>query len=102
MKQTIRTKGQGFSNPASLRTLVVMFAMLITAASAWADSSGTCGDPNMNGGADVTWTIEGTSMTISGNKHRRYEKELYSTCNTGNDHRRRTDGLWKPHWYDHQ
>ena len=31
-----------------------------------ATSSGYCGDPTVNGGEDVTWEVDGTTITISG------------------------------------
>ena len=42
-----------------------MFALFAVHAAVWAQS-GYCGDPNVNGGKDVTWELEYNTLIISG------------------------------------
>jgi len=65
----MRTKKKIFP----MRTTMLLLLMVLTSLSAWAQNivaSGNCGDIGINGGADVTWTLTGTSpnytLTISG------------------------------------
>ncbi len=47
------------------RKLLFLFALLVSSTMAWA-KSGTCGDPDVNGGNDVTWDLTDGVLTISG------------------------------------
>ena len=52
------------------RKLLSLLVLIMTAVSgAWADvvASGTCGDPNVNSGTDVSWSLTDAGvLTISG------------------------------------
>ncbi len=48
------------------RRLLLLFALIVSSMMAWADSNGNCGDPSVNGGANVTWSLTGAQLTISG------------------------------------
>lgn len=47
------------------RLLAFVFALFAVHAVVWAQS-GYCGDPNVNGGKDVTWELENNTLIISG------------------------------------
>ena len=48
------------------KLLAMMFALFAVQTTVWAQASGYCGDPNVNGGKDVTWTFVDGTLTISG------------------------------------
>ncbi len=54
--------------------LFLLLALLVSTTMAWADDSGTCGD-------GVTWTLTGTTLTISGTGEGSGAMENYSTPN---------------------
>jgi len=47
------------------RKLLSIFALLLTTTMAWAQN-GFCGDPDVNEGKNVTWTLKDGTLTISG------------------------------------
>lgn len=47
------------------RLLAIVFSLFAVYAAIWAQS-GYCGDPNVNGGKDVTWEFEYNTLIISG------------------------------------
>ena len=48
------------------KLLAMMFALFAVQATTWAQTSGYCGDPNVNGGKDVIWTLSEGKLVISG------------------------------------
>lgn len=47
------------------RLLAIVFALFAVHAAIWAQS-GYCGDPNVNGGKDITWELQSNTLIISG------------------------------------
>ena len=55
----MKTKQKAFL----MRTAIVLI-MIFCSPEAWAQNSGYCGDPNVNGGQDVTWVFDSSSNTL--------------------------------------
>ena len=47
-----------------MRTAIVLI-MIFCFPEAWAQNSGYCGDPNVNGGQDVAWVYDSGSKTLT-------------------------------------
>ncbi len=48
------------------KKLLLLFALLVSTTMAWGQDGGYCGDPDVNGGANVTWNLTDGVLTISG------------------------------------